>query len=81
MTFPGRWWHQPTPQDGKIAYASILLLPVVHVLWSRNLIIFVHTIIVAFWLSWVSLACTIVAAIGGIIGFTVSKVIGMMSVA
>lgn len=38
MTFPGRWWHQPEPQD-------------------------------AFWLSWVSLVCTIIAAIGGVVGF------------
>lgn len=26
----------------------------------------------AFWLSWVSLACTIVAAIGGVVGYSVS---------
>ena len=29
----------------------------------------------AFWLSWISLACTLVAAIGGLVGFSVRYII------
>lgn len=63
MVFPGRWWHEPTAQDGEDNDYYHLSFPVLIDIISS---FFWPT---AFRLTWVSLFFEVAAATGGIIGF------------
>lgn len=74
-----RWWNEPEASDGESAKKMAKLLyshiAHVHALFllhnSHIMLLLLCNINEAFWLSWISLVCTLVAAIGGIVGFKV----------
>lgn len=65
--FPGRWWHEPTAQDGEVTCFLNCITMIFNIIFLITSLI--HGIHVAFRLTWVSLLFEVAAATGGIIGF------------